>query len=118
MLSRKSVRRQKIRYRVRKKVAGTAERPRLAVYRSNKEMYAQLIDDVAGHTLCSASTTDKQGKGLTGTKSERAKSVGKLIAERALETGITSVTFDRGGNLYHGRIKSLADGAREGGLQF
>jgi large subunit ribosomal protein L18 len=118
MLSRKSVRRQKIRYRVRKKVAGTAERPRLAVYRSNKEMYAQLIDDVAGHTICSASTTDKQGKSLTGTKSDKAKSVGKLLAERAIESGVKLVTFDRGGNLYHGRIKSLAEGAREGGLEF
>ena len=118
MLSEKVIRRQKIRYRIRKKITGTAERPRLAVYRSNKEMYAQLIDDVAGHTLCSASTTDKQGKSLTGPKSEKAKSVGKLLAERAMELGITLVTFDRGGNLYHGRIKSLAEGAREGGLQF
>lgn len=118
MLSKKAVRRQKIRYRIRKKVAGTAERPRLAVFRSNKEIYAQLIDDVAGHTLCAASSADKQGKSLTGTKTERAKAVGKMIAEQAVAKGINSVAFDRGGNLYHGRVKALAEGAREGGLQF
>ena len=118
MLSRKGIRRQKIRYRIRKKVTGTAERPRLAVYRSNKEIYAQLIDDVAGHTLCSASSTDKQGKAFTGPKVEKAKQVGKMLAERAGEKGLKIVSFDRGGNLYHGRIKSLAEGAREGGLEF
>ncbi len=118
MISRKGIRRQKIRYRIRKKVTGTAERPRLAVYRSNKEIYAQLIDDVSGHTLCSASSTDKQGKLLTGAKVEKAKQVGKMLGERAVEKGLKSVSFDRGGNLYHGRIKSLAEGAREGGLEF
>ncbi len=118
MKAKKAIRRQKIRYRIRKKVAGTAERPRLAVFRSNKEIYAQLIDDVAGHTLCSASTFDKQGKALTGTKSDKAKAVGKRIAEEAAAKGIQSVSFDRGGYLYHGRVKALADGAREGGLQF
>lgn len=118
MLSQKAVRRQKIRYRVRKKVTGTADRPRLAVFRSNKEIYAQLIDDVSGHTICSASSSDKQGKSLNGTKVEKAKEVGKLLAGRANELGIIAVGFDRGGYLYHGRIKSLAEGAREGGLQF
>jgi large subunit ribosomal protein L18 len=118
MLSEKVIRRQKIRYRIRKKITGTAERPRLAVYRSNKEIYAQLIDDVAGHTLCSASTTDKQGKTIAGTKCDKSKEVGKLLAERAAALGIVSVSFDRGGYLYHGRILKLAEGAREGGLQF
>lgn len=118
MLAKKAIRRQKIRYRIRKKIAGTAERPRLAVYRSNKEIYAQLIDDVAGHTVCAASTADKQGKSLTGTKTERSKVVGKMIAEQAIAKGITAVSFDRGGYLYHGRVKALAEGAREGGLQF
>jgi large subunit ribosomal protein L18 len=118
MLSKKSVRRQKIRYRIRKKISGTAECPRLAVYRSNKEIYVQLIDDVAGHTLCSASSRDKQGKTFTGNKTEKAKQVGKIIAERAAEKGITSIAFDRGGYLYHGRVKALAEGAREGGLIF
>jgi len=118
MLSRKAVRRQKIRYRIRKKVSGTAECPRLAVYRSNKEIYAQMIDDVAGHTLCVASSRDKEGKALKGNKTEQAKQVGKIIAQRATEKGIQSVTFDRSGYLYHGRVKALAEGAREGGLKF
>ena len=118
MLSKKAVRRQKIRYRIRKKITGTAERPRLAIFRSNKEIYAQLIDDVAGHTLCSASTTDKQGKTISGTKCDKAKAVGTMLAQRAAEKGIVSVSFDRGGYLYHGRILKLAEGAREGGLQF
>ncbi|MEZ5012813.1 MAG: 50S ribosomal protein L18 [Chitinophagales bacterium] len=118
MLSKKVTRRQKIRYRIRKKVSGTAERPRLAVFRSNKEIYAQLIDDVAGHTLCSASSRDKQGKEITGAKVDRSKAVGKMLAEKAKAMGIHTVGFDRGGYLYHGRIKALAEGAREGGLQF
>ena len=118
MLAKKVIRRQKIRYRVRKKVTGTAERPRLAVFRSNKEIYAQLIDDVAGHTICAASSSDKQGKALTGTKVEKAKAVGKMIAEQAAAKGISEVGFDRGGYLYHGRVKALAEGAREGGLEF
>lgn len=106
--------RKRIHYRIRKKVSGTAERPRLSVYRSNKWIYAQLIDDLAGHTLVMASS-----KGLTeGTKSEQAVQTGKLLAEKALAAGLSSVVFDRGGYLYHGRVKSLADGAREGGLQF
>lgn len=118
MLSKKVVRRKKIRYRIRTKISGTAERPRLSVYRSNKEIYAQIIDDAAGHTLISASTRDKQLQSVKGTKSERAKQVGTEIAKRAAEKGIASVIFDRSGYLYHGRIKSLAEGAREGGLQF
>jgi large subunit ribosomal protein L18 len=118
MLSNKAVRRQKIRYRIRKKAIGTAERPRLAVYRSNKAIYVQLIDDDSGHTICAASNRDKQGKNLKGTKTEQAKIVGKTIAERAAEKGIKTISFDRGGYLYHGRVKALAEGAREGGLIF
>lgn len=109
----KEERRRRIHYRIRKKVSGTAERPRLSVYRSNKSIYAQLIDDLAGHTVAMVSS-----KGLEGTKSEQATQAGKLLAERATALGITAVVFDRGGYLYHGRVKSLADGAREGGLQF
>jgi len=106
--------------RVRKKVRGTAERPRLSVYRSLKHIYAQLIDDVQGHTLGAASTLDPELRGQlekTGDR-EAAKAVGKLIAERAKAKDITRVVFDRGGNLYHGRVAALAEGAREGGLEF
>ncbi|WP_457568674.1 50S ribosomal protein L18 [Desulfurobacterium sp.] len=106
--------------RVRKKVFGTPERPRLAVYKSLKHMYAQIIDDTKGHTLVSASTLDRdvreKVKGLS--KTEAARVVGQVIAERAREKGITSVVFDRGGFIYHGRIKAIAEGAREGGLEF
>ena len=98
--------------RVRKRVTGSAERPRLAVYRSNRHIYAQLIDDRAGQTLASA--TDL---GLTGQKSELAKQVGKTLAERATGAGIARAVFDRGGRLYHGRVRALAEGAREGGLE-
>jgi large subunit ribosomal protein L18 len=102
--------------RVRVKVSGSATRPRLAVYRSNARIYAQLIDDDAGHTLASASSREKQ---LTGTKrAEAPTAVGKLIAERAKAAGISSVVFDRGGYLYHGRVKALAEAARESGLEF
>jgi large subunit ribosomal protein L18 len=102
--------------RVRVKVTGTAERPRLAVYRSNARIYAQLIDDQAGHTLAAASSREKD---LAGSKrAEAPAAVGKLIAERAKAAGITSVVFDRGGYLYHGRVKALADAARESGLEF
>lgn len=112
----KSERRQRIQYRVRKTVSGTAARPRLSVYRSNKEIYAQIIDDVNGVTLAAASSRDA---GVTkGTKIETAASVGKLIAEKALKAGVETISFDRGGNLYHGRVKSLADSAREAGLKF
>ena len=112
----KSQRRQRIKYRVRKVVSGTAARPRLSVFRSNKEIYAQIIDDVNGTTLAAASSREA---GVTGaTKIETAASVGKLIAEKALKAGIDTISFDRGGYLYHGRVKSLADGAREAGLKF
>ena len=103
--------------RVRGKIAGTALRPRLCVFRSLSNIYAQIIDDVAGVTLAAASTLDKEFNGYGGNK-EAAKAVGLSIATRALAKGFESVVFDRGGNLYHGRIKELADGAREGGLKF
>ena len=101
--------------RIRKKLKGTADKPRLAVYRSNKAIYAQLIDDDKGHTMASASSTEA---GATGGKVEQAKMVGKLIAEKAASANITSVIFDRGGYLYHGRVKAIADSAREAGLKF
>ena len=113
----KSERRQRIQYRIRKIVSGTAARPRLSVFRSNKEIYTQLIDDVNGVTLLAASSKDK-GVDTKGTSMEVATAVGKLVAEKALKAGITEVTFDRGGYLYHGRIKSLAEGARAAGLKF
>ena len=103
--------------RVRSKISGTAERPRLNVFRSNTNIYAQLIDDVNGVTLASASSLDKEITGNGGNK-EAAKEVGKLVAQRAAEKGITDVVFDRGGYVYHGRVKELAEGAREGGLKF
>ncbi len=106
--------------RVRKKIFGTPERPRLAVYKSLKHIYAQIIDDTKGITLVSASTLDKELRDKLPelTKTEEAREVGKLIAKRALEKGITKVVFDRGGFIYHGRVKALAEGAREGGLEF
>lgn len=106
--------------RIRKKVAGTADRPRLAVFRSNFHIYAQLIDDVAQHTLVSASTVDKELKEKLANTSncDASIEVGKLVAQRALSKGIEQVVFDRGGNLYHGRVKALADAARESGLNF
>jgi large subunit ribosomal protein L18 len=105
--------------RVRKKLAGVAERPRLAVFRSLQHIYAQIIDDQAGHTLASASTLEPAVRAAkSGTKSEQAERIGKLLAERAREKGVSQVVFDRGGFLYHGRVKSLAEGARAGGLQF
>ena len=110
--------RQKVRYAIRKKVFGTSERPRLAVFRSNKQIYAQLIDDVAGNTLAAASSSDKLLEGKKVTKIEQASAVGNLIADNAKTAGIDTVVFDRGGFLYHGRVKALADSAREGGLKF
>lgn len=110
--------RQKIRYRIRKKIAGATERPRLAVFRSNTDIYAQLIDDVKGVTIAAASSKQKDIAAQTGNKVEKSKLVGQAIARKASELGITTCVFDRSGYLYHGRIKSLADGAREGGLQF
>jgi large subunit ribosomal protein L18 len=112
--------RKKRHLRVRKKIFGTPERPRLNVFRSSKNIYAQLIDDLAGHTLVSASTLDPELKGEieNGGNVEAARKVGQLIAKRALEKGLKRVVFDRGGYLYHGRVKALAEGAREGGLDF
>jgi large subunit ribosomal protein L18 len=116
----KQERRERIRKRIRKDVSGSAEKPRLSVFRSNKEIYVQIIDDVAGKTLLSVSSKSKeladQVKGLN--KIEQAKVVGKLAAVKSLEKGIDTIVFDRGGYLYHGRVKSLADAAREGGLKF
>jgi large subunit ribosomal protein L18 len=114
----KLIQRQKIRYRVRKKIAGTASKPRLSVFRSNAEIYAQLIDDDNAATLASASSRDKDIAAQKVTKIEKSKMVGAAIARKAVELGITGCVFDRGGNLYHGRVKSVADGAREAGLQF
>lgn len=110
-------RRIRIKQRVRKIVSGTADRPRLSVFRSNKEIYAQLIDDVAGVTLVSASSKDK-ALTLNGNKVEIATAVGKSIADKAVKAGIENCSFDRNGYLYHGRVKALADAAREGGLKF
>ena len=103
--------------RVRAKLSGTPERPRLNVFRSEKNIYAQVIDDVAGNTLVSASSLDKEIEGNGGNKTA-ARAVGKLVAERCKAKGIEAVVFDRGGYVFHGRVKELADGAREGGLQF
>ena len=102
--------------RIRKKVSGTAERPRLAVFRSLNHIYAQVIDDVSGKTLAAASTTEKDLKGTTGGNIEAAQKVGKTVAERALAAGVSNVVFDRGGYLYHGRVKALLDATREAGL--
>ncbi len=106
--------------RIRKKVSGTPERPRLAVFRSNNHIYAQIIDDVAQHTLAAASTLDPslRAKLSSGATCEASAAVGQLVAQRAREKGVTKVVFDRGGNLYHGRIKALAEAAREAGLDF
>ncbi|MEO0525623.1 MAG: 50S ribosomal protein L18 [Bacteroidota bacterium] len=114
----KTERRQRIKRRIRKVSFGTATRPRLSVFRSNKEIYAQLIDDNGGVTIAAASTRDKELSDAKGTKIELANLVGKAIAEKAKKAGIETVAFDRGGNLYHGRVKSLAEGAREAGLKF
>lgn len=114
---RKQLRRNSIRTRIRRTVKGTAERPRLSVFRSNKQIYAQLIDDLNGVTIVAASSSAKDIN-ATGNKVAIANAVGKAIAEKAKSSGISSVVFDRGGYLYHGRVKALAEGAREGGLQF
>ena len=110
-------RRARIKKRIRKIVAGTAERPRLSVFRSNKEIYAQLIDDASGTTLASVSSL-KDEAAHSGSKMEQASTVGKAIAEQASTAGITNVVFDRNGYLYHGRVKAFAEAAREGGLKF
>ncbi|MBK6732414.1 MAG: 50S ribosomal protein L18 [Bacteroidetes bacterium] len=116
MQSKKTNRRSRIRYGIRNKISGTAARPRLSVFRSNKEIYAQIIDDVAGHTL--ASVSSRSLKEVKGTKVEIAKQIGVEMAKIAVEKGISEVRFDRSGYLYHGRIKAIAEGAREGGLKF
>ncbi len=110
-------RRQRIKHRIRKVVTGTEARPRLSIFRSNKEIYAQLIDDRAGKTLAAVSSRDKEIE-VAGSKSDIAKLVGKTIAEKAEKAGVETVSFDRNGFLYHGRVKALADAAREAGLKF
>jgi large subunit ribosomal protein L18 len=115
----KSLRRTNIRFRIRRKIGeGTAKKPRLSVFRSNTDIYVQLIDDVNGQTLVAASSKDKDIKAQKSNKVETSKLVGTAIARKATELGIKDVTFDRGGYLYHGRVKAVADGAREGGLKF
>jgi len=113
----KAERRQRIKYRIRKRLSGSGERPRMTVYRSNKQIYVQLVDDVTGQTLVSASSKEKEIASRKVNKVEQAKLVGKRLAEKAKEKGIESVVFDRNGYLYHGRVKNLADAARESGLK-
>ena len=117
-LGAKLQRRQKIRMSIRKKIIGTAQKPRLAVFRSNAEIYAQLIDDDNGFTLAAASSKDKDIAAQKMPKTDKSKLVGQAIARKAKELGLEGVVFDRGGNLYHGRVKQVAEGAREGGLKF
>ena len=114
----KTEKREKIKLRIRKRIKGTAGKPRISVYRSNKQIYAQAIDDVNGVTLASASSREKELASVTAKKSEMAVMVGKRLAAVCKEKGIENVVFDRSGYQYHGRVKSLADGAREGGLKF
>ena len=114
----KSNRRLRIKRRIRKVVTGTADRPRMSIFRSNKEIYAQLVDDTTGQTILSASSREKEVASKKVAKLEQASLVGKLVAEKATKAGITTVSFDRNGYLYHGRVKAIADGAREGGLNF
>lgn len=114
----KNQKRLRIKSRIRKVVSGTEARPRLAVFRSNKEIYAQVVDDVTGKTIIAASSRDKNISSSKGTKTEIATLVGKSIAEKALKAGVETISFDRGGYQYHGRVQSLAEGAREGGLKF
>jgi large subunit ribosomal protein L18 len=116
--NRKEYRRHRIKLRIRKVVYGSPEMPRLTVFRSNKQIYAQIINDLDGKTLVSASSLVPEISGNTAAKIEQAKMVGQLIAQKAIEAGIEKVVFDRNGYLYHGRIKSLAEAAREGGLKF
>jgi len=117
-LDQKVIRRQKLRWRIRARVSGTATKPRLSVYRSNNDIYVQLIDDVNGFTLASANSRMKDIAAQTGNKVQKSLGVGKALAEKAIALGIQTCVFDRGGYLYHGRVKSVADGAREGGLKF
>ena len=113
----KADRRQRIKYRIRKRLSGSGERPRMSVYRSNKQIYVQLVNDATGETLVSASSKEKEIASQKVNKIEQAKLVGKRIAEKAKEKGIKTVVFDRNGFLYHGRVKNLADAARESGLK-
>lgn len=114
----KTERRKRIKNRIRKVISGTGSQPRLSVFRSNKEIYAQIVDDVTGKTISAASSRDKEINSEKGTKTEIATMVGKSVAEKAIKAGINTISFDRGGYLYHGRVKSLAEGAREAGLKF
>ncbi len=114
----KTARRQRIRYNIRAKISGVAAKPRLSIFRSNVDIYAQIIDDLNGVTLASASSKDKDITAQKGNKVEKSKLVGAAIARKAVDLGVKEVVFDRGGYLFHGRVKSLADGAREAGLQF
>ena len=114
----KNQKRLRIKSRIRKVISGTEARPRLAVFRSNKEIYAQVVDDVTGKTLAAASSRDKDISSAKGNKSEVATMVGKSVADKAIKAGVSTIAFDRGGYLYHGRVKSLAEGAREAGLKF
>jgi large subunit ribosomal protein L18 len=114
----KALRKQRIKYTIRKKISGTSQKPRLSVFRSNTEIYVQMIDDVNGFTLASASSRDKDIAAQKVNKSEKGKLVGLAVAQKAISLGLTTCVFDRGGFLYHGRVKAVADGAREGGLQF
>ncbi|MBC7868496.1 MAG: 50S ribosomal protein L18 [Gloeobacteraceae cyanobacterium ES-bin-316] len=118
MSNNKSSARQKIRYRIRKKISGTPGKPRLSVFRSNSEIYAQLIDDTNGATIASASSKQKDISAQKAAKTEKSKMVGEAIAKKATELGIKAVVFDRSGYIYHGRVKAVAEGAREGGLDF
>ena len=113
----KADRRQRIKYRIRKRLSGSGERPRMTVYRSNKQIYVQLVDDSSGQTLVSASSKEKEIASQKVNKIDQAKLVGKRLAEKAKEKGIESVVFDRNGYLYHGRVKNLADAARKSGLK-
>jgi large subunit ribosomal protein L18 len=116
--NKKVERRLKIKYRIRKTANGTSARPRMSVFRSNKQIYVQLVDDLSGNTLVAASSTDKTFEEVKANKIEQAEKVGKLVAEKAKAAGIEEVVFDRNGYLYHGRVKSLAEAARKGGLKF
>lgn len=118
MSNNKSSARQKIRYRIRKKISGTSSKPRLSVFRSNSDIYAQLIDDTNGATIAAASSKQKDISAQKAPKIEKSKMVGEAIAKKATELGIKNVVFDRSGYIYHGRVKAVADGAREGGLDF
>ncbi len=114
----RATRRKTIHYRIRKNIKGVAQKPRLSVYRSNNDVYVQLIDDSNGKTIAAASSRSSDISGQAGNKTEKSKKVGEIIAQKAKELGIEKVVFDRSGYLYHGRVKAVADGAREGGLQF